>query len=191
MLARALRFPYRPVAAHLIPTRRCNLSCTYCNEYDDHSAPVPTSDVLRRIDRLAALGTGIVTLSGGEPLLHPDLDDIIRRIRSHGAIATLITNGYLLSRERIKRLNRAGLDHLQISIDNVLPDDVSKKSLKVLDQKLRSLAKYAEFDVNVNSVVGSSIRNPADALAVSLRVSDLGLSTTVGLIHDEIGRASC
>src|SRR5262245_37533302 len=115
MLIRALRSPYRPVAAHLIPIRRCNLSCTYCNEYDDHSPPVPTPAVLRRIDRLAELGTGIVTLSGGEPLLHPDLDDIIRRIRSHGIIATLITNGYLLSRDRIARLNRAGLDHLQIS----------------------------------------------------------------------------
>ena len=98
---------------------------------------MPTQDVLARVDRLAALGTGIITLSGGEPLLHPDLDTIIRRIRSHGAIATLITNGYLLSRDRIHRLNRAGLDHLQISIDNVMPDDVSKKSLKVLDQKLR------------------------------------------------------
>src|SRR5918994_7012021 len=71
MFVRSLRFQYQPVAAHLIPIRRCNLSCGYCNEYDDHSAPVPTSDVLRRIDRLAALGTGIVTLSGGEPLLHP------------------------------------------------------------------------------------------------------------------------
>ena len=102
---------------------------------------MPTRDVLRRVDRLAALGTGIITLSGGEPLLHPDLDAIVRRIRSHGVIATLITNGYLLSRDRIQRLNRAGLDHLQISIDNVLPDDVSKKSLKVLDQKLRWLAE--------------------------------------------------
>src|ERR687888_200613 len=97
MLVNALRFPYRPVLAHLIPIRRCNLACAYCNEYDDHSTPVPTADVLRRIDRLAALGTGIVTLSGGEPLLHPDLDQIVRRIREHGAIATLITNGYLLS----------------------------------------------------------------------------------------------
>src|SRR5687768_5378042 len=188
MLARALRFPYRPVAAHLIPTRRCNLSCTYCNEYDDHSAPVPTGDVLRRIDRLAALGTGIVTLSGGEPLLHPDLDDIIRRIRSHGAIATLITNGYLLGRDRIKRLNRAGLDHLQISIDNVVPDDVSKKSLKVLDQKLRWLAEYGEFDVTVNSVVGSGIRHPEDALTITRRARDLGFSATVGILHDGRGR---
>src|SRR5262249_48070121 len=153
MLIRAFQSAYRPVAAHLTPVRRCNLSCTYCNEFDDHSAPVATGDVLRRVDRLAELGTGIVTLSGGEPLLHPDLDEIVRRIRRHGAIATLITNGYLLSRDRIRRLNRAGLDHLQISIDNVMPDDVSKKSLKLLDQKLRWLAEYAEFDVTVNSVV--------------------------------------
>ena len=137
MLIGALRHKYQPVAAHLIPIRRCNLSCAYCNEYDGHSAPVPLPDLLRRIDRLSELGTGIITLSGGEPLLHPELDAVIRRIRDRGAIATLITNGYLLSRERIERLNRAGLDHLQISIDNLKPDAVSKKSLKVLDQKLR------------------------------------------------------
>jgi len=188
MLIQALRFPYRPVAAHLIPIRRCNLSCGYCNEYDDRSAPVPTADVLRRVDRLAALGTGIITLSGGEPLLHPDLDDIIRRIRGHGVIATLITNGYLLNRERIQRLNRAGLDHLQISIDNVVPDDVSKKSLKVLDQKLQWLAEYGAFDVTVNAVVGGGIRNPEDALVVARRARALGFSTTAGIIHDGSGR---
>ncbi len=187
MLIRAFKFAYQPVAAHLIPVRRCNLSCTYCNEFDDHSEPVPTGDLLRRIDRLAALGTGIITLSGGEPLLHPDLDDLIRRIRSHGAIATLITNGYLLSRDRIRHLNRAGLDHLQISIDNVLPDEVSKKSLKVLDQKLRCLAECSEFDVTVNSVVGSGIHNPEDALTITHRARDLGFSTTVGILHEAGG----
>src|SRR4029077_11469239 len=107
---------------------------------------------------------GVVTLSGGEPLLHPDADGLISHIRGRGLIATLITNGYLLNRDRIRRLNRAGLDHLQISIDNVVPDDVSKKSLKVLDQKLRWLAEHAEFDVTVNSVVGGPIRNPSGAL---------------------------
>ncbi len=187
MFVRALRFADRPVLAHLIPTRRCNLACAYCNEYDDHSSPVPTPDILRRIDRLAALGTGIVTLSGGEPLLHPDVDAIIGHIRGHGLIATLITNGYLLSQDRISRLNRAGLDHLQISIDNVLPDDVSKKSLKVLDQKLRWLAEGAEFDVTVNSVVGGGIRNPNDAVVIAKRARELGFSTTVGIIHNTHG----
>ncbi len=184
----ALKFAERPVAAHLIPIRRCNLSCAYCNEYDDHSAPVATRDLIVRVDRLAALGTGIITISGGEPLLHPDLDAVIRRIRDRGAIATLITNGYLLSRERIRQLNRAGLDHLQISIDNVVPDDVSKKSLKVLDQKLRWLAEAATFDVTVNAVVGSAVRNPEDALTVAQRARALGFSTTVGVIHDGSGQ---
>ncbi len=188
MLIGAFRFPYQPVAAHIIPIRRCNISCAYCNEYDDHSAPVPTSDVLRWIDRLASLGTGIVTLSGGEPLLHPDVDAIIRHIRARGMIATLITNGYLLSRDRIKRLNRAGLDQLQISIDNVVPDEISKKSLKVLDQKLQWLAEDRLFDVTVNSVVGSGIRNPEDALTITRRARALGFSTTVGIIHDGTGR---
>lgn len=188
MLIRAFRFQYQPIAAHLIPMRRCNLSCTYCNEYDDHSPPVSTQEVFRRIDQLTDLGTGIVTLSGGEPLLHPELDAIIRRIRERGAIATLITNGYLLTRDRIARLNRAGLDHLQISIDNIVPDDVSNKSLKVLDQKLQWLAENAEFDVTVNAVVGGGIRNPEDALTIARRARALGFSTTAGIIHDASGQ---
>jgi MoaA/NifB/PqqE/SkfB family radical SAM enzyme len=144
--------------------------------------------MIHRVNLLAALGTAAITISGGEPLLHPKLDEIIRSIRSHGVLAGLITNGYLLTPERIKQLNRAGLDHLQISIDNVMPDDVSKKSLKVLDKKLRLLAEHAEFEVNVNSVVGSSIRTPEDALVITRRALDLGLSSTMGLIHDGSGR---
>src|SRR5438094_2757835 len=108
-----------PLLAHIIPIRRCNLACEYCNEYDDFSKPVPTEIMFQRVDKLAALGTSVITISGGEPLLHPDLDDIIHRIRKHAMVAGLITNGYLLVAERIQRLNKAGLEWLQISIDNV------------------------------------------------------------------------
>jgi MoaA/NifB/PqqE/SkfB family radical SAM enzyme len=142
----------------------------------------------RRIDRLAAMGTTIITISGGEPLMHPELDLIIERIRQNGMIAGLITNGYLLTAERIRRLNRAGLEHLQISIDNVLPDEVSKKSLKVLDQKLRLLAEHAWFQVNINSVLGSGVKDPADALVVARRALEHGFTSTVGIIHDNTGQ---
>ncbi|HEY6290799.1 MAG TPA: radical SAM protein [Terriglobia bacterium] len=188
MLAWALLSKRHPVDAHLIPVRRCNLACTYCNEFDDFSKPVPTGEMLRRVDRLADLGTSIITISGGEPLLHPDLDAIIRHIRRRGLLAGMITNGYLLVPGRIKRLNRAGLDHLQISIDNVMPDEVSKKSLKVLDQKLQMLAEYAEFHVNINSVLGSPVRHPQDALVVARRATELGLTSTVGILHDSSGQ---
>src|SRR5436190_7731993 len=102
MIAAALKSPHHPILAQIIPIRRCNLSCAYCNEYDKVSEPVPTEEMLRRIDQLAALGTTAITFSGGEPLLHPELEKIVERIRQHGSIATLITNGYLLSAERIK-----------------------------------------------------------------------------------------
>src|SRR4051794_25639393 len=152
MFAQAMASADHPILAQIIPIRRCNLACTYCNEFDKDSPPVPTSEMLRRIDKLGALGTSIVTFSGGEPTLHPDLDFLIPRVREQSAIATIITNGYLLTPERIKQLNAAGLDYLQISIDNVQPDEVSKKSLKVLDRKLEWLKQYATFDVTINSI---------------------------------------
>ena len=69
--ARALVDVERPFLAQLVVTRRCNLTCGYCNEYDDFSKPVPTEVVKARLDHLADLGTLVVTLTGGEPLLHP------------------------------------------------------------------------------------------------------------------------
>ena len=187
MIARGLLSTRHPILAHIVPMRRCNLSCTYCNEFDDFSAPVPLEEMKRRLDKLASLGTAIITISGGEPTLHPELDGIVRHIRRRGMIAGLITNGYFLTPERIQRLNEAGLQHLQISIDNVDPDDVSKKSLKVLDSKLENLRRHAEFYVNLNSVIGGGIRNPEDAVRVSKRAVDLGFSTTLGIIHNEGG----
>jgi MoaA/NifB/PqqE/SkfB family radical SAM enzyme len=188
MIVKGLASKRHPLLAHIIPTRKCNLACTYCNEFDDFSNPVPTEEMFQRIDRLGAMGTSIVTISGGEPLLHPDLDAIIARIRKNGMMAGLITNGYLLVADRIERLNHAGLEYLQISIDNVMPDDVSKKSLKVLDQKLALLAECAEFHVNINSVLGSGVRNPEDALAVAYRAVALGFTSTVGILHDHNGQ---
>jgi MoaA/NifB/PqqE/SkfB family radical SAM enzyme len=188
MFIRAMASKSHPILAQIIPIRRCNLACTYCNEFDKTSPPVPTEEMLRRIDKLGELGTSIITFSGGEPTLHPDLDLLIARVRKQNAIATIITNGYLLTPDRIKGLNAAGLDYLQISIDNVQPDDTSKKSLKVLDKKLEWLAKYADFDVTINSVLGSDITQPEDAYRIAARARELRFNSTVGILHDGSGQ---
>src|ERR687896_2253707 len=86
-ITRALLSTRHPVLAHVIPMRRCNLACGYCNEYDKVSDPVALDVMKRRLDKLAALGTSVITISGGEPLMHPELDDIIRHIRKHGMLA--------------------------------------------------------------------------------------------------------
>src|SRR5271155_1527785 len=187
VVGHALASTRHVVMAQIVPMRFCNLSCAYCNEYDKVSKPVPLEEMVRRIDHLAALGSSIITISGGEPLTHPEMDGIVARIRHHGRVAGMITNGYLLMPDRIERLNRAGLDHMQISIDNVMPDEVSKKSLKVLDKKLQMLAEYADFHVNINSVVGGGTP-PEDALTVSQRALGLGFSSTIGIIHDGSGQ---
>ncbi len=188
MIAKGLVSTDHPIQVHIIPMRRCNLSCTYCNEYDDVSDPVPLDEMFRRVDKLAALGTTLVTISGGETLLHPELDDIIHRIHEHGMLSGLITNGYLLTAKRIQQLNDAGLDHLQISIDNVMPDDVSKKSLKVLDKKLQLLQEHADFHVNINSVIGAGVKDQRDAVTIGKRAVELGFTSTVGIIHDGTGQ---
>jgi MoaA/NifB/PqqE/SkfB family radical SAM enzyme len=121
-------------------------------------------------------------------MMHPDLDAIIRRTRDRGMLAGLITNGFYLGKERIERLNDAGLEYLQISIDNVVPDEVSQKSLKTLDKKLQHLAEYSRFHVNINSVVGAGMKNPEDALTIARRASELGFSTSVGILHDKAGQ---
>src|SRR5215471_12839499 len=187
MIIRGLFSTDHVLLAHIIPTRRCNLACGYCNEYDDFSPPVPIDIMLRRVDLLAGLGTAIITISGGEPLLHPEIEQIIKRIRHHGMIAGMITNGYLLTPKKIVSLNEAGLEHLQISIDNIDPDHVSKKSLKVLDKKLEYLAQFADFAVNINSVIGGGIQNPEDAVTITRRAVQLGFSSSLGIIHDGNG----
>jgi MoaA/NifB/PqqE/SkfB family radical SAM enzyme len=186
MVGRALAHTGHPVLVQIVPTRFCNLSCGYCNEYDKVSKPVPLDEMYRRIDALGRLGTAMIGLSGGEPLAYPHLDEIIRRIRQTGAIAGTITNGYLLSVDRIERLNRAGLDHMQISIDNLEPDEISQKSLNVLNEKLEMLSKYAEFHVNINSVVGGGFGK--DALVIDKRARELGFESTIGIIHDGSGQ---
>jgi MoaA/NifB/PqqE/SkfB family radical SAM enzyme len=189
MAAKALLSTKHTLLAHIIPMRRCNLACGYCNEYDKVSEPVPLVEMKRRIDKLASFGTSLIVISGGEPMLHPDLCAIISHIRSHNMLCGLISNGYYMSRENIARLNAARLDYLQISIDNVTPDEVSQKSLKVLAPRyLRYLSEDAKFHVNINSVIGGGIKNPEDALAVAETAVELGFSTSLGIIHDGSGQ---
>ena len=171
-----------PVLVQMVVTRRCNLSCGYCNEFDDVSAPVELLALKRQIDHVAALGTVVLTFTGGEPLLHPQLDELVAYAVGKGLVVTSITNGYPLTRTWIQRLNDAQLSFLQISVDNLEPNDVSQKSLSKIQKKLELLKEHAKFGVNVNAVLGSS---PAWATRKLVdEVERLGFYMTVGLMQD-------
>lgn len=184
--AAAMVDPYRPVLAQVVVTRRCNLSCGYCNEYDDSSSPVPTDVLKARIDHLAKLGTVAVTLTGGEPLLHPKLDELIAYVISRGMVCTLISNAYAMTPRWIERLNKSGLMLVQISVDNLEPNEVSEKSLSKIREKLVLLREHARFGVNINAVLGSC--PPEDTRKLVDEVEKLGFFMTVGLMHDGSGQ---
>lgn len=184
---RAVASRYNPLLAQVVVTRRCNLSCGYCNEYDDHSPPVPLPALVARIDHLAKLNTATITFTGGEPLLHPHLPEIIRAARKRKMIVTMITNGFRLSRDWIEALNAAGLQGMQISIDNLKPDAISMKSLESVERKLELLSRYAEFKVNINSVLGISDERTRDVVVVAETAAKYHFFHSVGVLHDDQG----
>lgn len=185
IVSSALLEPYRPLMAHLVVTRRCNLSCGYCYEYDDVSPPVPTELLVERIDHLARLRAVFVTLTGGEPLLHPDVARLVAHVRARGMTPVMNTNGFLLTRERITALGEAGLYALQISIDSMTPNDTTVKSLRPLLPKLRALAELASFRVRVNTVLGSG--PPEETLEVARAVLALGFEAKCSLMRGADG----
>ena len=186
VLSRGLLHAWRPILVQIVITQRCNLDCGYCNEYDKVSAPVPAAMMRARIDELARLKTAIVTLTGGEPFLHPDLVGLVAYVKERGMLPLLITNGYLMTAETIRALGEAGLYGLQISIDNIRPNETSKKSLKVLLPKLRVLAENATFQVRLNSVLGSG--PPEEAIEVTQTALDLGFDSACAILHDHGGQ---
>ena len=181
-----LATPTAPVLVQMVVTRRCNLACGYCNEYDDFSDPLPVEQLKAQIDHVAALGTVVLTFTGGEPLLQPKLDELVAYAVAKGIVVTSITNGYPITRTWIQRLNAAKLSFLQISIDNLEPNDVSQKSLSKIYKKLELLKEHAKFGVNVNAVLGSS--PPEATRELVSTVEKLGFFMTVGLMHGPSGQ---
>ena len=177
-------FDDRALYCQLIVTRRCNLACGYCNEFDKVSQPVPYDVLVGRIDHLVdELGVTIMDFLGGEPLLHPQIADIVRHARSRGCWTNIITNAFLLSDKRIDELNEAGLDSMCVSIDRVHPTDFTHKGLRPLMKRLRSLKAKARFHVETNTVLCEETMDEFEELVMTLR--GLGFSVRCGVRHYE------
>lgn len=181
-----LLFRHAMVEAQLIITRRCNLSCGYCTEFDKVSGFIPVAELRTRIDALHRLRVINITLLGGEPLLHPDLPEIIAHA-DRAAQVSVTTNGFLLTAELIGRLNEAGLANMEVSIDTVRPDHTAyiQKCLKTVRAKLELLRQLARFDVHVNLVLCAQTRD--DFTNTVHELNSMGFIVSVNLLHDAAG----
>jgi MoaA/NifB/PqqE/SkfB family radical SAM enzyme len=171
----------------MVVIRRCNLSCGYCSEYDKTSEPISLSVLEGRLRKLKSLGTFGISLTGGEPTLHPDLPSLIRKCRELRFVRTgMISNGFLLRPDLIKALNEAGLQEMQISIDGVRPNDTTQKVLDHLKKRLDWLREYASFQVVVSGVLGAA--PPSEAEEVVAYAARLGFTPRLLLVHGPDGQ---
>lgn len=184
------RLLYAPYHVQLVVTRKCNLSCGYCNEFDDHSPAVPFETLCERMDKIKELGAWACEFTGGEPMEHPQLIDLVRYAKQTKKFfkVQLISNLYLWNEQTVHKLNDAGLDDLQVSVDGVMPNDVTIKVLKPMRKKLEVLAKHAKFRVTMSGVVGSA--PPGEAVEVLKFAIEHGFKPRAMLVHDGNGQLS-
>ncbi len=179
-------FRRAPIETQLIITRRCNLSCGYCSEYDKTSEMIPLDVLKRRMDVLHRLGVVNIALLGGEPLLHPDLPEIVAYGSRHAQVS-ITTNGFLVTESLIRRLNAAGLANMEVSVDAVRADRTGyiQKCLKTIRPKLGLVRQFAQFDAFVNMVLCEQTREEFGEAIRELH--ELGFVVTIDLLHDSHG----
>jgi MoaA/NifB/PqqE/SkfB family radical SAM enzyme len=173
-------FDRKPLQCSLYVTDRCNLDCAYCTEYDN-TRPHPSLDDLKKwIRKIRELGTMRIALVGGEPLVHPNIVELVRFCRELGFATSLTTNGFLLTRKLVGELEDAGLQVMQISVDRMTPSPITKKSFKTILPKL-DYFRDSKISLHITGVIC------ADTLPESEAVLETGLSrgipTEVRLVH--------
>ena len=123
--------------------RRCNLTCKHCYSISadtDFKGELNTAEVFRVMDDLKAYGVPVLILSGGEPLLRPDIFDISNRAKEMGFYVGLSTNGTLIDESNIQKIADVGYNYVGISIDGV----------KETHDKFRR--KEGSYDASMNAI---------------------------------------
>ncbi len=174
----------KPWSAHLYVTDQCNLDCHYCNEYDNSKPHPDTADLKRYMKKIRDLGVIHLGFQGGEPLLHPDICELVRYARSLGFIrVSMSTNAFKLTEVLLRGLEQAGLTSMQFSVDRMTPIKSTRKSLKTV------LHKVPWFDnspirLNVAGVLfKDSVGETDEVIAACL---ERGIDVAARVIHNDL-----
>lgn len=175
------RQAYKPLHVKMKLIFGCNLRCEMCNHWRGHrESPLPAARFLETLDELATLGCTKVHFSGGEPLLRPQVPEMIERATALGIRVAMTTNGTLVTKDLAKRMVEGGLRSVNVSIDaptrrihervRGVPGSF-KKTAKAVGY-FRRYARKGKITVRVNTVV--SRLNYSTLADLPDLVSDLG-----------------
>jgi PqqA peptide cyclase len=167
----------RPFSLVAELTYRCPLRCPYCSnplnwQGENYRQELETKDWLRVIQQARELGVLQLGLSGGEPLLRDDLEELVAAAAQLGLYTTLVTAATLLTLERAIGLKKLGLDHIQISIqDSQAASSDRIAGLRSFEQKIiaAKLVKSLGFPLTLNFVLH---RHNLDRLAEMLNLAE-------------------
>jgi MoaA/NifB/PqqE/SkfB family radical SAM enzyme len=124
IIDRGLGREWGPHAVTIAVTQECNASCVHCSAFRRGSGgTLTTGEWCDVVDQCAELGITDIIITGGEPLLRPDLDVIVRRIVENDCVADIFTNGSMLDEENLDRLQEAGCDTIFVSLDSPMPEE--------------------------------------------------------------------
>ncbi|MBK1840396.1 heme d1 biosynthesis radical SAM protein NirJ [Azospirillum sp. YIM B02556] len=150
--------------------RRCNLSCLHCYSFSaDHDFPgeLSTAEAFRVLDDLKAAGVSVLILSGGEPLMRPDLFDITRRAKALGFYVGLSSNGTLIDRTRVAAIAAAGYDYVGVSLDGLAPThDRFRRRAGAFDEALQGIRLCRDAGLRVGLRLTLTEQTAADLPAL-------------------------
>ena len=155
-----LHLPYKPLFVKIKLVWDCNLKCQMCNHWRSNSTTLDIKILENLVTELAFLGCKRIHLTGGEPMMYPELPRLLSHIKKQGIRPTMTSNGTLISNEKkAERLALSGLRKINISIDSPqadIHDEIRgiKGSFKRTTRGFRLLRAYMrEGSMRINMVV--------------------------------------
>jgi radical SAM protein with 4Fe4S-binding SPASM domain len=132
-------------------TNACNLRCKHC--YQRAEGPTPdelsTEEALLAVDLMAAAGVAYIAFSGGEPLLRGDFFEVAERVGEWDMGFSVATNGTLLTKEVVNRLEKLGCEFIQVSLDGLRETHNRFRGIDCFDRVLRGIRNAVESKIAV------------------------------------------
>ena len=149
-----------PLALLAELTHRCPFQCPYCSnplELETAKNELTTEEWMKVIKEAGKMGIHQIHFSGGEPSVRTDLEDLVKCSSDSGLYSNLITAGYPINEERLKKLAELGLEHVQVSFDDVEEKNADYiGGLKGGHQKKLQVAKWVravDLPLTINAVM--------------------------------------